>query len=55
MKNKNAIGIIIFNNPLYIIGACLCSWVHRQFILKYNLNIDLVVMVDNKIYKYKLN
>lgn len=53
MTNKNAIGMIIFNNPLYLVGACLSAWVHRKYITKYNLNIDLVVMVDKQIYKYK--
>lgn len=53
MTNKNAIGMIIFNNPLYIVGGCLSAWTHRKFIKKYNLKIDLIVMVDNTIYKYK--
>jgi len=53
MTNKNAIGMIIFTNPLYLVGACLTAWVHRKFIIQYNLNIDLIVMVDEPIYKYK--
>jgi len=52
-KTKNAIGMIIFKNPLYLVGACLSAWTHREFIKKYNLNINLVVMVDEQIYKYK--
>ena len=52
-KTKNAIGMIIFTNPLYLVGACLSAWTHRQFITKYNLGIDLVVMVDEPIFKYK--
>jgi len=52
-KTKNAIGMIIFTNPLYLVGACLSAWTHRQFITKYNFKIDLVVMVDEPIYKYK--
>lgn len=52
-KTKNAIGMIIFTNPLYIVGACLSAWTHREFIRKYNLGIDMVVMVDNPIYKHK--
>lgn len=52
-KPKNAIGMIIFTNPLYLIGACLSAWIHREFINKYNLAIELVVMVDEPIYKYK--
>jgi hypothetical protein len=52
-KTKNAIGMIIFTNPLYLVGACLSAWTHREFINKYNLEIDLVVIVDKIIYKYK--
>ena len=53
MTNKNAIGMIIFNNPLYLVGACLSAWVHRKFITESNYEIDLIVMVDEIIYKYK--
>lgn len=53
MTNKNAIGMIIFTNPLYLVGACLSAWVHRKFINEYGLKIDLIVMVDDSIYKYK--
>jgi hypothetical protein len=53
MVNKNAIGVIVFNNPLYLVGACLSAYVHRKFITKYKLNIDLIVMVDKEMYKYK--
>lgn len=51
--SKYCISMIIFTNPLYLVGACLSAWVHRQFITKYNLNIELMVMVDETIYKYK--
>ena len=47
---KNAIGMIIFNNELYVVGACISAFVHKQYIKESNLNIDLIVMVDNKIY-----
>lgn len=54
MTNKQyAIGMIIFSNPLYLVGACLSAWTHQKFISKLNLPIDLVVMVDNVIFKYK--
>ena len=53
MTSKNAIGMIIFTNSLYLVGACLSAWVHRKFISKYNFSIDLVVMVDKPMYKYK--
>lgn len=52
-NNKYAICMLIFKNPLYIVGACLSAWVHRQFINKYNLEIKLIVMVDNNTYIYK--
>jgi hypothetical protein len=51
--NKYAIAMLIFKNPLYIVGACLSAWVHRKFIHKYNLNIKLIVLVDKFIYEYK--
>lgn len=53
INNKYAICMLIFKNPLYIVGACLSAWTHRQFITKYNLNIKLIVMVDKNIYHYK--
>lgn len=53
MIKNNAIGMIIFNNPLYLVGACLSAWVHRQFINKYFLNIKLIVMINEPIVKYK--
>lgn len=54
VKKPNAIAMIIFNNPLYVVGACLSAWVHRQFISKLNLSIKLVVMINEPIHKYKL-
>lgn len=53
INNKYAIAMIIFKNPLYVVGSCLSAWVHRKFINKYNLDIKLIVMVDDVIYKYK--
>jgi hypothetical protein len=53
MEKKNAIGMIIFKNSLYLVGACLSAWTHRKFINKLNLDIKLIVMVDETIYKYK--
>lgn len=51
--NQYAIGMIIFNNPLYLVGACLSAWTHRKFISKLNLDIKLIVMVNEPIFKYK--
>ena len=53
MSITNAIGMIIFKNPLYLVGACLSAWTHRNFISKLDLDIKLIAMVDSQIYKYK--
>ncbi len=50
---KNAICMLIFGDELYVVGACLNAFVNRKFIDKLKLNIELVAMVDDKIYKYK--
>ena len=50
---KYGICTLIFGNTSYLVGACLSFYVHRQFIKKNNLDIDLIAMVDDKIYKYK--
>ena len=51
-SKSNAIFMIVFNNPLYVVGACLSAWTHRQFILKLNLDIKLVIMINEPILKY---
>jgi hypothetical protein len=53
MKNTNAICMIIFNNPLYLVGACLSAWVHRKFINEINVDIKLIAMINEPIIKYK--
>ena len=53
MKNTNAVCMIIFNNPLYLVGACLSAWVHRKFINEINVDIKLIVMINEPIIKYK--
>lgn len=45
--------MIIFNNPLYLVGACLSAWVHRKFIEEKGIGIKLVVMINEPIIKYK--
>ncbi len=45
--------MLVFGNNLYISGACLSAYTHRQFINKNNLDIELVIMVDENVYKYK--
>lgn len=52
-EDKYAIGMIIFKNPLYLVGACLSAWTHRKFIEKYSLNIKLLAMVDEQMIEYK--
>jgi hypothetical protein len=53
MIKYNAIGMIIFNNPLYLVGACLSAWTHRKFIEKYSLDIKLIVMINEPISEYE--
>lgn len=53
VNDNYAICMLIFKNPLYIVGACLSAWTHRKFINKYNLNIKIIAMVDSNIYQYK--
>jgi hypothetical protein len=53
MKKNNAICMIIFNNPLYLIGACLSAWVHRKFIKEIGIEVKLVAMINEPIIKYK--
>lgn len=50
---NNAICMLIFENNIYVPGACLSAYVHRKFIEKNNEKISLLVMVDKVIYKYK--
>lgn len=50
---KYAIAMLIFGNENYITGSIISAYLHKQYINKYNLDIDLIVMVDDLIYKYK--
>ena len=50
---KYAISTIIFQNPSYIVGACISFHAHKQFIKKLGLKIKLIVLVDELIYGYK--
>ncbi len=50
---KNAICMLIFDNELYIPGACASAFTHRKFIEKNKFDIKLIVMVDKKIFTYK--
>ena len=51
--NKYAIAMLIFANEYYIPGTIISAYTHKKYINKFNLNIDLIIMVDDKIYKYK--
>lgn len=48
---KVAISLVIFKNIEYIIGGCIVAYLHKKFTKK--LNIDIIVLVDDYIYKYK--
>ena len=50
---KNAIFTLVFGNENYITGVILSAYIHKKFIKSINLDIDLVIMVDDKIYEYK--
>jgi hypothetical protein len=49
----NAIFMLIFGKTHYIVGAIVAASVHRKFMKKNNIYIDIVCMVDNIIYEYK--
>lgn len=49
---KNAIFMLMFGNPVYMVGGCISASIHKKFIKKLGLDIDVNVMVDENIYKY---
>jgi len=51
--NKYAIVNILYGTDTYLIGACINAQVHKKFRHKYNLNFDIVLMVDANLYMYK--
>jgi hypothetical protein len=51
--NKNAITTLLFGDKKYIIGAVINAYLHKQFINKYNLKIDITVMLDKNFIEYK--
>ena len=54
IKKYNAIFMLCFNNPTYVIGSCISSTIHKLYINKFKLNIKLVIMCDDVIYnEYK--
>ena len=50
---KYAIVMLIFNNEYYVPGSIISAHAHKKYMEKLNLDFDLVVMVDEKIYQYK--
>lgn len=50
--NKNAICLLAFINKVYLVGAMLGGYIHKQYIMKNNLKIDLVLMIDKTFEKY---
>lgn len=47
--------MLMFGNPIYMVGGCISATVHKNFIKKLNLKeeLDVNVMVDEENYKYK--
>lgn len=50
---KNAIAMLVFGSNLYLLGAIIQSYVHKAFINKYNLDIELVLMLGDELSEYK--
>lgn len=50
--NKNAICLLAFTNDIYLVGASLAGFIHKQYIKKFNLNIDVVLMIDETFQNY---
>ena len=50
---KYAISMLLFGNENYITGSIISAYAHKQYINKLKLDVDLIVMVDEKIFKYK--
>jgi hypothetical protein len=48
----NAIFMLIFGKPHYIVGAVIASNIHKKFLEKNNIKMDIVCMVDKIIYEY---
>lgn len=49
----NAIFMLIFGKTHYIVGAVIAASVHKKFMKKNNIYMDIICMVDNTIYEYK--
>ena len=45
--------MLIFENEYYIPGTIIAAYTHKKYIEKLKLDIDIIIMVDEKIYNYK--
>jgi len=50
MKVKYAIVFLCMLKNHYVVGACITAYIHRCFINKLNIKIDLVIMCDEYIF-----
>lgn len=44
--------MLVFKNPIYIIGAYLAAYAHKKFIKKMNLQLDVILMLDQSLSEY---
>jgi hypothetical protein len=51
--NEFAIVNLLFKSELYLIGSCISGYIHQQYRKKYGLKFDIILLVDEIIYKYK--
>ena len=51
--NKYAITTLLFGDKKYITGSIINAYLHKKFIKKYNLKIDLTLMLDENLVEYK--
>jgi hypothetical protein len=51
--NKYAITTLLFGDKKYIVGAIISAYLHKLFIEKYNLKIDLTIMLAEDLIEYK--
>lgn len=51
-KNKYAICLLAFNNDVYLTGALIAGFIHKQYINKFSLDIDILLMIDKSFEKY---
>ena len=52
---KNAIFMLCILNESYVLGSCISGYMHNNYKKKYNLDFDIVLMVDEFIYNNYFN